>query len=60
MFLFSLFSVQRILAEPDVNNTNAGRLAIKAGFVFQNNIQLSTKVASLFIITREDLASALN
>jgi len=58
-FLFTLFSVERILAEPDVNNTNACKLAIRSGFIFQKTIQLSTKVASLFMITRPDLDKAL-
>ncbi|MGE9310801.1 GNAT family N-acetyltransferase [Niabella sp. CJ426] len=58
-FMFNLFSVQRILAEPDVNNTNAGKLANRAGFVFQRIIQLSNKVAALYIITRQDLAKAV-
>lgn len=51
--LFSYRSVKRVVAEPDVNNVLAHRLAEKAGFQFQDIIRLKDKTAKLYMITKE-------
>lgn len=51
--LFSYQSVKRVVAEPDVNNVLAHRLAEKAGFQFQAIIRLKDKTAKLYMITKE-------
>jgi RimJ/RimL family protein N-acetyltransferase len=50
--LFKSDSVKRIIAEPDINNTCAQHLALAAGFQFVKDLQLSDKVAKLYIISR--------
>lgn len=50
--LFSFDSVGGVIAEPDIRNQPAHRLAEKIGFVFQKDIQLSDKTAKLYIITK--------
>lgn len=56
--LFSYQSVNRVVAEPDINNIHAHRLAEKVGFKFQKVIHLTDKTAKLYIITREQFESS--
>ncbi|MGJ7030946.1 GNAT family N-acetyltransferase [Niabella hirudinis] len=51
--LFSNQSVKRVIAEPDINNIHAHRLAEKAGFEFQSVIELKDKTAKLYKITKD-------
>jgi len=50
--LFSNEAVNRIFAEPDADNINANRLALKAGFRFIKMIQFPDKKANLYIINK--------
>lgn len=51
--LFSYQAVNRVVAEPDIGNVLAHRLAEKAGFEFQRVIRLTDKTAKLYMITKE-------
>jgi len=51
-YLFSFNDARYLYAEPDIHNTKACRLLEKCGFSFLQNIMLSTKAASLYLITR--------
>lgn len=52
-FYFSFPRAEKLFAEPDRENATAGLLAVKAGFVFVKEIQLSYKTAHLYCITKE-------
>ncbi|ANH80011.1 hypothetical protein A8C56_02580 [Niabella ginsenosidivorans] len=52
--LFDFAAVTRIVAEPDECNTNACRLAEKAGFRYVKTLPLADKTARLYMITRDD------
>ncbi|MCL6486392.1 GNAT family N-acetyltransferase [Janthinobacterium sp. LB2P10] len=57
-FLFHEPSIQRIVVEPDVRNQKIHALNRKAGFVYQADIELSNKLASLAFCSRADFATA--
>jgi hypothetical protein len=50
--LFSSQTVNRIIAEPDIENNAAQALAVKAGFQYVKDIQLLDKKAKLFILSK--------
>ncbi|MBZ4190453.1 GNAT family N-acetyltransferase [Niabella beijingensis] len=52
--LFEFTSVVRIVAEPDERNTNACRLAEKAGFRYIKTLPLHDKRARLYMIARDE------
>lgn len=58
-FIFSDASVNRIVVEPDYRNHKIHVLNRKAGFVFQNHIDLPHKKANLEFCTRTDYYKAL-
>lgn len=51
--LFSYNSVHRVMAEPDAKNHFACRLAVKTGFHFLKEVELTDKKANLYMITKE-------
>lgn len=51
--LFTFNSVNRILAEPDVRNNYAHKLAEKAGFEYRGDIQLTDKIARFYMLSKE-------
>ena len=57
-FLFQEPANRRIVVEPDAQNDKIHPLTLKAGFVYQGQIQLSNKLASLAFCSRADFASA--
>ncbi len=59
-YFFSLPYVERVVVEPDANNEKIHKLNKKAGFVYQKEIELPHKVASLAICTKENYEDALN
>ncbi|SFD62468.1 Siderophore synthetase component [Chitinophaga sp. CF118] len=59
-FMFSDSSINRIVVEPDMNNTKIHELNKRAGFEYQRNIQLPNKIASLAFCTRAQYYKALN
>ncbi|WP_075341787.1 GNAT family N-acetyltransferase [Tenacibaculum agarivorans] len=58
-YFFSLPYVNRVVVEPDMNNEKIHVLNKKAGFVYQKNIELPDKVASLAFCTRYDFYTSL-
>lgn len=50
-YLFSFTDSRYLYAEPDIHNTKVCRLLEKCGFSFLQNIMLSTKAASLYLMT---------
>ncbi|MBU2996781.1 acetyltransferase [Cellulophaga baltica] len=52
-YFFSLPFVNRVVVEPDINNEKIHVLNKKAGFVYQKNINLDHKIASLAFCTKE-------
>ena len=52
-YFFSLPFVNRVVVEPDKNNEKIHVLNKKAGFVYQKDIELPHKTASLAFCTRE-------
>lgn len=58
-FLFSEDSVERIVVEPDVRNEKIHRLNRRAGFEYQDIIQLPKKTAYLAFCTRARYQTAL-
>lgn len=50
---FSFPQSQALYAEPDIYNHKASRLLQKAGFGFVQNIMLTDKAASIYLITRK-------
>lgn len=50
---FSFPQSQSLYAEPDIYNHKASRLLQKAGFGFVQNVMLSDKAASIYLITRK-------
>ncbi|WP_218134024.1 GNAT family N-acetyltransferase [Tenacibaculum sp. MAR_2009_124] len=59
-YFFSLPYVERVVVEPDANNKKIHKLNMKAGFVYQKEIKLPHKVASLAICTKQSYEEALN
>ncbi|SNR14487.1 GNAT family N-acetyltransferase [Tenacibaculum jejuense] len=59
-YFFSLSFVERVVVEPDKNNEKIHVLNKKAGFVYDKDIQLSDKIASLAFCTRESFQEAIN
>jgi siderophore synthetase component/RimJ/RimL family protein N-acetyltransferase len=57
-FLFSDDAVERIVVEPDVRNENIHRLNRRAGFEYQDIIQLPKKTAYLALCTRAQYVTA--
>ncbi|TCI90378.1 GNAT family N-acetyltransferase [Tenacibaculum sp. M341] len=53
-YFFSLDFVNRVVVEPDKNNEKIHVLNKKAGFVYQKEIELPHKTASLAFCTREE------
>ncbi len=58
-YFFSLPEVSRVVVEPDVNNEKIHKLNKKAGFVYQKNIELPNKTASLAFCTKENFIKAI-
>ncbi|WP_428264830.1 GNAT family N-acetyltransferase [Haliangium sp.] len=58
-FMFGDDSVERIVVEPDVRNDKIHRLNRRAGFEYQQILQLSKKTAYLAFCTRERYRDAL-
>lgn len=58
-YFFSLPYVERVVVEPDANNEKIHKLNKKAGFVYQKEIQLPYKIASLAICNRESYNNAI-
>lgn len=58
--MFSSAKIHRIVVEPDANNNKIHALNKRAGFVYEKNIQMPTKIASLAFCTRQQYYSALN
>lgn len=52
-FLFENPRHQRVVVEPDINNEKIHRLNRRAGFIYQQTVQLPHKVAALAFCTRE-------
>lgn len=52
-YYFSFPQAECLYAEPDIHNHKACRLLERTGFVFMQNIMLSSKAASLYLITRK-------
>lgn len=53
-YFFSLPFVNRVVVEPDKNNEKIHVLNKKAGFIYQKDIELPHKIASLAFCSRED------
>ncbi|CAM3156331.1 Putative siderophore biosynthetic enzyme [Xenorhabdus nematophila ATCC 19061] len=58
-FIFSNPSVNRIVVEPDIRNEKIHRLNLRAGFVYENTVQLPHKTAGLAFCTRDQHQMAL-
>jgi RimJ/RimL family protein N-acetyltransferase len=58
-FIFSDANNQRVIVEPDARNHKIHLLNKKAGFVFQNIVELPHKKAHLEFCTRKDYYKAL-
>lgn len=52
-YYFSFDQAQRMYAEPDIYNHKACQLLTKCGFGFVQNIMLTDKAASLYLMTRK-------
>lgn len=52
-FYFSFSQCNHLYAEPDTENHSANKLAIKAGFKFLKEVQLSYKKANLYCLGRQ-------
>jgi hypothetical protein len=52
-YYFSFDEAQHLYAEPDIYNHKACQLLTKCGFGFVQNIMLSTKAASLYLMTKK-------
>ncbi|WP_442267595.1 GNAT family N-acetyltransferase [Tenacibaculum sp. ZS6-P6] len=59
-YFFSLPFVERVVVEPDKNNEKIHVLNKKAGFIYEKDIELSHKIASLAFCTRESFQKAIN
>lgn len=59
-FLFANPNTQRVVVEPDVRNQKIHRLNKRAGFVYQQVIELPNKTAHLAFCTREHYQKAHN
>ncbi len=59
-YFFSLSFVNRVVVEPDMNNEKIHVLNKKAGFIYDKNITLEDKIASLAFCTREDFLKVSN
>ncbi len=59
-YFFSLPFVGRVVVEPDVNNEKIHVLNKKAGFIYQKNIKLDHKIASLAFCTKESFQKVIN
>jgi RimJ/RimL family protein N-acetyltransferase len=57
-YLFIL-GAQRIIGEPDINNTNANELVKRAGFEFVKPITLSYKTANLYFLEKANFLKKL-
>jgi hypothetical protein len=57
--MFDGLHAKRVVVEPDVHNEKIHVLNKAFGFVYQRNVQLREKVASLALCTRADYLSAL-
>ncbi|PIJ48366.1 transcriptional regulator [Erwinia sp. OLTSP20] len=58
-YMFSLPEVSRVVVEPDVRNINIHRLNKRAGFRYQNTIDMGHKTAWLAFCQPEDYQKAL-
>lgn len=58
-FIFSDPKVGRIVVEPDIHNEKIHRLNKRAGFVYQQKLQLPNKIAWLAFCLREQYQRAL-
>lgn len=58
-YFFSLPYVNRVVVEPDVNNSKIHVLNKRAGFIYEKEIQLPHKIAALAICTKENYQKAL-
>lgn len=52
-YYFSFDQAQSLYAEPDIYNHKACRLLDKCGFGFVRNVMLTSKAASLYLMTRK-------
>ncbi|WP_299680570.1 GNAT family N-acetyltransferase [uncultured Tenacibaculum sp.] len=59
-YFFSLPFVKRVVVEPDKNNEKIHVLNKKAGFIYDKDIELSHKIASLAFCTKESFQEAIN
>lgn len=59
-FLFSQPHVQRVVVEPDARNQKIHRLNLRAGFVYQQLLQLPHKTAHLAFCTRLQFLKAIS
>ncbi|MDR7151666.1 hypothetical protein J2W49_003642 [Hydrogenophaga palleronii] len=57
--MFDGLQAKRVVVEPDAHNEKIHVLNKAFGFVYQRNVQLKEKVASLALCTRADYRSAL-
>ncbi|RBP52928.1 RimJ/RimL family protein N-acetyltransferase [Arenicella xantha] len=58
-FIFSHAQVQRVVVEPDADNSKIHALNLKAGFRYQGVIEMPTKRARLAFCTRDDFRLAV-
>jgi hypothetical protein len=54
-FYFSFPQAQRLFVEPDRQNFYANKLATSVGFIFLETIELSDKVANLYVFERNTI-----
>lgn len=52
-YYFSFAEAENLYAEPDIHNNKASKLLGKSKFSFVQNIVLTDKAASLYLITRK-------
>jgi len=57
-YYFSFSHAECMYAEPDIHNHKACRLLERSGFIFQQNIMLLSKAASLYLMTRKQFYEA--
>jgi len=53
-FAFGFTCIQRLVCEPDIQNINANRLAVQAGFTFHKQVEVDQKLANLYIYPSSD------
>ncbi|GGZ97755.1 siderophore biosynthetic enzyme [Arenicella chitinivorans] len=58
-FIFSHAQVQRVVVEPDADNSKIHALNLKAGFCYQGVVEMPTKRAQLAFCSRDDFRSAV-